>query len=100
LALQKTGAAGKPLTELDNLILDVIGRESAYVKGIANKSAPPSFSNAVSNHDSTLASTSHALNVSALSHLETDTFLNETGTSYVAFENGASGNQIYPKKLI
>ena len=43
LLLQKSGSGGQSLTELDNLVLDVVGRESAFMKGINNKSGLPSF---------------------------------------------------------
>ena len=43
LALQKSGAGGQSLSELENLVLDVVGRDSAYMNGIPNKAGPPSF---------------------------------------------------------
>ena len=44
LNLRKSGAGGEEqLTELDHMILDVVGRESPYMVGIGNKSNPPSF---------------------------------------------------------
>jgi len=34
--LKKTGAAGDNLSEIDNLILDIIGRDSAALNGHSN----------------------------------------------------------------
>ena len=44
LNLRKSGVGGKEqLTKLDNMILDVVGRDSLYMVGIGNKSNPTSF---------------------------------------------------------
>jgi hypothetical protein len=43
VALKKSGAAGDSFSELENRVLDLVGRESAIIMGIENKSNPPSF---------------------------------------------------------
>ena len=40
----KTGSEGLELTELDNIILDVIGRDSPYLTGLGQEDEPPRFS--------------------------------------------------------
>ncbi len=43
MALKRSGAGGDSFTELENRVLDLVGRESALVIGIENKTNPPSF---------------------------------------------------------
>ena len=39
----QSGAGGSKLTELDNIILDVIGRESSYLNGLNQADEAPAF---------------------------------------------------------
>ena len=41
---KKTGAGGSELSDLDNIILDVIGKDSTYLNGLGQDDQPPSFS--------------------------------------------------------
>lgn len=40
---KKSGAGGSNLSELDNIILDVIGRESSYLNGLDQDDEAPTF---------------------------------------------------------
>ena len=40
---QRTGSGGQKLTPLDEVVLDVIGRDSAYVTGLNIRDHPPDF---------------------------------------------------------
>ena len=95
LALAQTGAGGEPLTELENLVLDVLGRDSAYIVGIANKATRPSFARSTTNSNSVVAShvftaaNSSSFNGSIASHLDGANSLDDT--SYSTFEHNATG---------
>ncbi len=39
----KTGAGGQIFSEIDNIVLDILGRDSAYLNGVGKKSGPPNF---------------------------------------------------------
>ncbi len=41
--LGKTGGRGQILSEIDNIVLDILGRDSAYLCGVGKKSGPPNF---------------------------------------------------------
>ena len=41
--IAKTGAGGQILSEIDNIVLDILGRESAYLQGVGKKAGPPNF---------------------------------------------------------
>ena len=41
---KKTGAAGSKLTELDNIVLDIVGRESVKINALNIEDTPISFS--------------------------------------------------------
>lgn len=43
-ASKKTGAEGSKLSDLDNIILDVIGRDTSYVNGLNQDDEAPNFS--------------------------------------------------------
>ena len=50
---RKTGAAGQQLTSLDNIVLDIIGQDSAYLQGLhQNDEAPVLPQNATIDHNS------------------------------------------------
>jgi len=39
----QTGAKGSKLTELDHIVIDVIGRDSTYLNGLGEEDEPPKF---------------------------------------------------------
>jgi len=41
---KKTGSGGSELTDLDNIVLDVIGKDSSYLNGLGQDDEAPTFS--------------------------------------------------------
>lgn len=44
----KTGAGGQYLSEIDHVVLDILGRDSAYLNGVGKKAGPPNFGGQIS----------------------------------------------------
>ena len=54
----QTGAAGQTLTQLDNIILDVIGQDSSYLQGLHQRDDPPVFASGSTENNINLLNTS------------------------------------------
>ena len=65
----KSGAGGVILTKVDNLVLDAIGKDGAYLKGVGRAAPYPSFSGVTRPTDQGVeANGDSSLNVSAISN--------------------------------